>query len=110
MKDYVISSYFIGEFIVVYCGFFREELLKECIQKGTELVQAIADSLFSLPSIADPDGPLVKLPQPTTKLPREKHVSVFFVFWYHLLLSWLSLFLSICVYLVMFCLTSFLES
>lgn len=52
----------------------RDELLKECLQKGTELVQAIADSLFTLPSIADPDGPLVKLPQPKTKLPREKHL------------------------------------
>ncbi|ONK80349.1 uncharacterized protein A4U43_C01F16700 [Asparagus officinalis] len=51
----------------------REELTKECLQKGTELVQAIANALFSLPSTEDPDGPLVRLPQPTTKLPREKH-------------------------------------
>lgn len=48
--------------------------MNECLQKGTELVQAIADSLFTLPSTEDIDGPLVKLPPPTTRLPREKHV------------------------------------
>ncbi|URE41556.1 ribosome biogenesis regulatory protein [Musa troglodytarum] len=42
--------------------------------EGTELVQAIPDSLFALPSSDDPDGPVVLLPQPTTKLPREKHL------------------------------------
>ncbi|XP_028766327.1 ribosome biogenesis regulatory protein homolog [Neltuma alba] len=52
----------------------REDLVKECLQKGTELVQAIADSLFHLPSTEDVDGPLVKLPPPVTKLPREKHL------------------------------------
>ncbi|PIA60326.1 hypothetical protein AQUCO_00300076v1 [Aquilegia coerulea] len=52
----------------------REELVKECIEKGSEVVQAIANSLFSLPSIDDPDGPLVHLPQPITRLPREKHL------------------------------------
>ncbi|GAV68336.1 RRS1 domain-containing protein [Cephalotus follicularis] len=52
----------------------REELVKECIQEGTKLVQAIADSLFNLPPIEDADGPLVKLPPPTTRLPREKHL------------------------------------
>ncbi|KAF5749639.1 ribosome biogenesis regulatory protein isoform X1 [Tripterygium wilfordii] len=51
-----------------------EELVKECLQRGTELVQAIADGVFSLPSTEDVDGPLVKLPPPTTKLPREKHL------------------------------------
>ncbi|KAG6706704.1 hypothetical protein I3843_07G227200 [Carya illinoinensis] len=50
----------------------REELVKECLQKGTELVQAIANTLFNLPSTEDVDGPLVKLPPPTTRLPREK--------------------------------------
>lgn len=50
----------------------REELVKESIQQGTKLVQAIADSLFSLPSTEDRDGPIVKLPPPTTRLPREK--------------------------------------
>lgn len=38
------------------------------------LVQAIADALFNLPSTEDRDGPLVKLPPPTTRLPREKPV------------------------------------
>ncbi|KAI4344116.1 hypothetical protein L6164_011384 [Bauhinia variegata] len=52
----------------------REELVKECLQKGTELVQAIADELFTLPSTEDIDGPLVKLPPPVTKLPRAKHL------------------------------------
>ncbi|XP_050214094.1 ribosome biogenesis regulatory protein homolog [Mercurialis annua] len=52
----------------------REELVKECIRKGTELVQAIAAGLFSLPSTENIDGPLVKLPPPKFKLPREKHL------------------------------------
>ena len=50
--------------------------MTECLKKGTELVQAIADALFNLPSTEDVDGPLVKLPSPTTRLPREKHVSI----------------------------------
>lgn len=54
---------------------FREDLVKECIAKGTELVQAIANNLFNLPSTEDIEGTLVKLPAPTTRLPREKHVS-----------------------------------
>ncbi|WKA05850.1 hypothetical protein VitviT2T_023788 [Vitis vinifera] len=52
----------------------REELVKECLQKGTVLVQLIADALFNLPSTEDIDGPLVKLPPPMTRLPREKHL------------------------------------
>ncbi|KAF7844613.1 ribosome biogenesis regulatory protein-like protein [Senna tora] len=52
----------------------REDLVNECLQKGTELVQAITDSLFNLPSTENVDGPLVKLPPPVTKLPREKHL------------------------------------
>ncbi|KAF8393233.1 hypothetical protein HHK36_021474 [Tetracentron sinense] len=54
--------------------FLREELVKQCLQKGSELVQEIADALFNLPSTEDPDGPLVRLPPLTTRLPREKHV------------------------------------
>ncbi|KAG6412065.1 hypothetical protein SASPL_124729 [Salvia splendens] len=50
----------------------REEIVKETTEQATKLVQAVADALFSLPSTEDPDGPLVKLPEPTTKLPREK--------------------------------------
>lgn len=42
------------------------------MKEGTKLVQAISDSLFSLPSTEDRDGPIVKLPPPTTRLPREK--------------------------------------
>ncbi|KAG2290791.1 hypothetical protein Bca4012_034148 [Brassica carinata] len=52
----------------------REELVKECVTEGTKLVQAIADTLFNLPSTETNDGPLVQLPPPTTKLPREKHL------------------------------------
>lgn len=50
----------------------REELVKECLQQGTKLIQAVADALFNLPSTEDPSGPIVNLPPPTTKLPREK--------------------------------------
>lgn len=67
----------------------REELVRESIQQGTQLVQAIADSLFSLTSTEDRDGPIVKLPPPTTRLPREKPVCCSF------LLPLLSLFLLV---------------
>lgn len=52
----------------------RVELKRECLKRATELVQAVANELFSLPATEDPDGPIVKLPQPTTRLPREKHL------------------------------------
>ncbi|KAK4405228.1 Ribosome biogenesis regulatory protein [Sesamum angolense] len=52
----------------------REEVVKEAIEQGTKLVQAIADALFSLPSTEDVDGPIVKLPAPTIKLPRAKPI------------------------------------
>ncbi|CAN0900236.1 Ribosome biogenesis regulatory protein homolog [Linum grandiflorum] len=54
----------------------REELVKQSLKKGAELVQTIADSLFNLPSTEDIQGPLVRLPPPTTRLPREKHLPV----------------------------------
>lgn len=57
----------------------REEVVRVAIEQGTKLVQAVADALFSLPSRQDPDGPIVQLPAPTTKLPREKPVSSEFV-------------------------------
>ncbi|KAJ9552367.1 hypothetical protein OSB04_016412 [Centaurea solstitialis] len=50
----------------------REDLVKDCIAHATKLIQAVADNLFSLPSTEDASGPVVPLPQPTTKLPREK--------------------------------------
>lgn len=50
----------------------QEELVKECLEKGTRLVQALADKIFSLPSTPDKEGPLVQLPTPTTPIPREK--------------------------------------
>ncbi|XP_021275444.1 ribosome biogenesis regulatory protein homolog [Herrania umbratica] len=52
----------------------RDEVVKACLEEGTKLVQAVADRLFNLPSTEDVDGPLVKLPHSTTKLPREKHL------------------------------------
>lgn len=48
--------------------------MNECIREGTKLVQAIANTLFNFPSTETNDGPIVQLPPPTTKLPREKHV------------------------------------
>ncbi|EPS73577.1 hypothetical protein M569_01177, partial [Genlisea aurea] len=50
----------------------REDLVKEAIDQGTILAQAVADSLFNLPATQDSDGPIVNLPAPTTKLPRAK--------------------------------------
>eukprot|EP01018_Ginkgo_biloba_P005938 Gb_41748 [translate_table: standard] len=52
----------------------REELVKECLEKGTKLVQVLAEKLFNLPSTLDREGPLVQLPPPTTQIPREKHL------------------------------------
>ncbi|CAD6258991.1 unnamed protein product [Miscanthus lutarioriparius] len=52
----------------------REELRQECLRKGTDLAQALADALFALPPNEDRDGPIVHLPLPTVRLPREKHV------------------------------------
>jgi hypothetical protein len=52
----------------------REELRQECLRKGTELAQAVADVLFALPPNEDRDGPIIHLPPPTFRLPREKHV------------------------------------
>lgn len=50
----------------------REELVNEVLEKSTKLVQAVADALFNLPATEDPNGPIVTLPPPTTRLPREK--------------------------------------
>ncbi|XP_062186155.1 ribosome biogenesis regulatory protein homolog [Phragmites australis] len=52
----------------------REELREECLRKATELAQAVADVLFALPPSEDRDGPIVRVPPPTTRLPREKHL------------------------------------
>ncbi|KAM7266782.1 hypothetical protein ACFE04_008948 [Oxalis oulophora] len=52
----------------------RKELVDECLAEGTKLVQKIIDGLFNLPSTEALEGPLVRLPAPTTKLPREKHL------------------------------------
>lgn len=54
--------------------------MEECIREGTKLVQAIANTLFNFPSTETNDGPIVQLPPPTTKLPREKHVRSSFYF------------------------------
>ncbi|RZS26914.1 hypothetical protein BHM03_00060332, partial [Ensete ventricosum] len=60
--------------LFIFVVIIREELTRACLEKGTELVQAIANAVFALPSTDDPDGPIVRLPPPTTTLPREKHV------------------------------------
>ncbi|CAO2167530.1 unnamed protein product [Urochloa humidicola] len=52
----------------------REQLRQECLQKGAELAQAVANALFALPPSEDRDGPIVHLPPPTIRLPREKHL------------------------------------
>lgn len=64
----------------------REEIVKEALEQGTKLVQAVADALFNLPSTEDLDGPIVKLPAPTTRLPREKPVVSIFSFIYVLVI------------------------
>ncbi|CAN6230108.1 unnamed protein product [Urochloa humidicola] len=51
----------------------RDELRQECLHKGAELAQAVANTLFALPPSEDRDGPIVHLP-PTIPLPREKHL------------------------------------
>ncbi|TYI67478.1 hypothetical protein E1A91_D08G020400v1 [Gossypium mustelinum] len=76
LAPFVIWSSKINRIAMHYDTYFLQtwyELVKECLQEGTKLVQVVADSLFNLlPSSQDVDGPLVKLPPPTTKLPREK--------------------------------------
>lgn len=52
--------------------------MKETLEQGTKLVQAVADTLFNVPSTEDLDGPIVSLPPTTTKLPREKPVCFLF--------------------------------
>jgi regulator of ribosome biosynthesis len=54
----------------------RAELREECLRKAMELAQAVADALFALPATEGRDGPVVCLPPPTNRLPREKHVSI----------------------------------
>ena len=49
--------------------------MKECVR------EAIADTLFNLSSTETSDGPLVQLPPPSTKLPRDKHVTSLFFFY-----------------------------
>ncbi|AQK47285.1 Tubulin beta-7 chain [Zea mays] len=53
----------------------REKLRQECLRKGTELAHGVADALFAVPPTEDLDGPIVHLPLPVVRLPREKHVS-----------------------------------
>ena len=75
--------------VLLTCIFhnYRGELVKECLEKGTELVQTIANNLFNLPSTETKDGPLIKLPPPTTRLPREKPVSSSFYLYFYIYLA-----------------------
>ncbi|KAM3214074.1 hypothetical protein ACQJBY_066473 [Aegilops geniculata] len=52
---------------------FRAELWEESLRKATELAQAVANALFLLPVTEGCDGPVVRLPPPTNRLPHEKH-------------------------------------
>uniref|UniRef100_A0A804RMB2 Ribosome biogenesis regulatory protein n=1 Tax=Zea mays TaxID=4577 RepID=A0A804RMB2_MAIZE len=52
----------------------REKLRQECLRKGTELAHGVADALFAVPPTEDLDGPIVHLPLPVVRLPREKHL------------------------------------
>ncbi|KAI0258491.1 ribosome biogenesis regulatory protein-domain-containing protein [Gloeopeniophorella convolvens] len=47
----------------------REAYLQATARDGVQLLLA---ALFSLPTLASPDGPLAQLPAPTTQLPRAK--------------------------------------
>jgi len=46
-----------------------EEYLQSTARDGTQILIA---SLFSLPTLPSPDGPLAQLPPPTTQIPRAK--------------------------------------
>uniref|UniRef100_A0A804M5I3 Uncharacterized protein n=1 Tax=Zea mays TaxID=4577 RepID=A0A804M5I3_MAIZE len=52
----------------------REKLRQECLWKGTELAHGVADALFAVSPTEDLDGPIVHLPPPAVRLPREKHL------------------------------------
>ncbi|KAK9715217.1 hypothetical protein RND81_06G150700 [Saponaria officinalis] len=52
----------------------REELVQKCLESGTEAAQGIINFLFNLPATEDVDGPIVTLPAPTSRLPRQKHL------------------------------------
>lgn len=81
----VLYIFFVRSHISVQI--FREELVEMCLEKGTELVQAVANALFVLPSTEDVDGPIVKLPPPVIKLPREKHVKSYRLIHYYVSLT-----------------------
>lgn len=65
--------------VILNLNNLRQELVAKCLKQGTKLVQAIADDLFVLPSTDDLDGPIIKLPPPTTRLPRSKPASFYLV-------------------------------
>lgn len=50
----------------------RDDISQSCLQRGAQLLQGLAAKLFNLPSTVDKVGRLVRLPPPTTPLPREK--------------------------------------
>lgn len=81
----VFKDKLLTKMLILFCVlliawlYIREDLVKETIAHATKLLQAVADSLFNLPSAEDASGPIVSLPPPTTKLPREKPVCYFLV-------------------------------
>ncbi|KAH7422610.1 hypothetical protein KP509_12G016900 [Ceratopteris richardii] len=50
----------------------KEEVTRECLARGEQALQVLAEKLFSIPSTPDKAGPIVQLPAPTLQLPREK--------------------------------------
>lgn len=50
----------------------RDEITHECLTRGEQALQALAETLFNLPSTVEKIGRLVHLPPPTFQLPREK--------------------------------------
>jgi regulator of ribosome biosynthesis len=56
-------------FIILPCSSNLEEYLQFTARDGTQTLLA---TLFSLPTLPSPDGPLAQLPPPTTHLPRAK--------------------------------------
>ncbi|KAL9237118.1 hypothetical protein vseg_011705 [Gypsophila vaccaria] len=57
-----------------YVPSLREKLVEKCLEIGTEAAQGIVNFLFNLPATEDVDGPIVTLPAPTSRLPRQKHL------------------------------------
>lgn len=65
----LLHSFNVLVMLIGACSNNREDYLQSTARDG---IQSIVASLFSLPTQASPDGPLAKLPPPTTQIPRAK--------------------------------------